>query len=187
MIYYPASKWPNARSGFGLIELLISIGILMFITSLVMVRHSGFNQTILVDNQAYEVAFDIRQAQNRAVSPQVGATEDIRGGYGIRFLDDNRTYEMFQRTQSGVIVVESTQLDNRFRFAVDGAGSANKIFFSRPDFDARFIADGDFDNAISADQINITISLVDGDPEQSGRVVTVTGAGQINIERSASE
>ena len=176
------------QGGFGLIELLVSIGILLLITSLVMVRHSSFNQTVLVENQAYEVAFDIRQTQIRAVSPQVGATGDIRGGYGIRFLGDtNNRYEIFQLTQSGVVVVETVQLDNRFQFSVSGAGNADTIFFSRPDFDARFIANNDFGNPLAADQLNITISATDPAPNQSSRVVTVTNTGQVTISRSSNE
>ena len=178
----------SAQRGFTLIELMIAIGIITLITSLVMVRHSSFNSAVLEENQAYEVAFDIRQTQMRAVSPQVG-TGDIRGGYGIRFFDDNRTYEIFQQQGGSNLVVDRRQLDNRFQMEVsDSAGSdANTIFFQRPDFDARFRRNSG-DEVPDADSMTINISMTDsGGIDTGGRDIIVTSSGQISIRRAGDE
>lgn len=181
----------SSQRGFTLIELMISIGIITLITSLVMIRHSSFNSAVLEENQAYEVAFDIRQTQMRAVSPQVGITGDVRGGYGIRFVDDpsgtNRIYEVFQRIDGEDRVIDRRQLDNRFQLTVSEAGTANTIFFQRPDFDARFFRDSGTE-VEDADRMVINVSLVDGgNSDTGGRNIEVTSSGQISIRRANEE
>lgn len=174
------------RGGFGLIELMVSIGILALITTMVMIRHSSFNSSVLEETQAYEVAFDIRQTQMRAVSPQFGITNDIRGGYGVRFLTtDNRTYEIFQETGDGEIVIDRRQLDPRFRFELPllENNDVTTIFFQRPDFDARF-KDSQGNLAITVDELVINISMVgDSGFQSNGRDIEVTSTGQITIRR----
>lgn len=173
---YTASYNRTSQGGFSLVEMLIVIGIITLITSAVLVRQSSFNNTTVLQNAAYEVAFDIRQAQSRAVSPQVG-TGDLRGGYGIRFLTDNMTYEIFQRAGTDVVPVESRRIDPRFRLNI--TESIDAIFFERPDFDARFKSGG---TEISGmDAVDILVSM---DGETSGYVVTVTSVGQITVSRS---
>ena len=181
-----SSSPSSSQQGFTLVELMISIGIITLITSLVMIRHSSFNSAVLEENQAYEVAFDIRQTQMRAVSPQVG-TGDIRGGYGIRFLDGNRTYEIYQQQGGSDLVVDRRQLDNRFHMEITGAGTANTIFFQRPDFDARFL--NNEGNPVSGvDSMTINISMTDDEGiDTGGRDIIVTSSGQISIRRAGDE
>lgn len=146
MTQYSKFHIRTAQGGFGLIELLISIGILLLITSLVMVRQSSFNQSVLLNDQAFEVGFDIRQTQMRAVSPQIGTAGDFRGGYS--FAVDSSTpdrYTIYQYTQQGERhTVEVVNIDPRFKLEIvplltgEATTQVNQveIYFERPEFDA---------------------------------------------------
>ncbi len=70
--------------GFTLIELMVTISIITIITSILLIRHSAFDSGVLLKNQAYEVALDIRALQVRALSVE-GAGTDSRRGLGVRF------------------------------------------------------------------------------------------------------
>jgi Tfp pilus assembly protein FimT len=58
--------------GFGLVELMVSISIMMLLTVVILNRQSSFNGAVLLRNQAYEVAFALRKAQLLAVSGNTG-------------------------------------------------------------------------------------------------------------------
>lgn len=181
---------PISGRGFGLVELMVSIGIIALITTMVMVRHSSFNSAVLEENQAYEVAFDIRQTQTRAVSPQAGINQNFRSGYGIRFINE-RSYEIYAFTDSTQTVVERRQLDPRFTFEVAHRTSTDSlesldledrpaIQFARPDFDAQFINN---EGAILGSAMIINVRMTDNG-NNTGRDIVVSRAGQINIEKA---
>lgn len=62
----------------------MTIAIIGLITTLVMVRYSSFNSAVLLKNQAYEIALDIREAQVFAISVR-GAGNQFREEYGLFF------------------------------------------------------------------------------------------------------
>ncbi|XKT75176.1 MAG: Tfp pilus assembly protein FimT/FimU [Patescibacteria group bacterium UBA2103] len=91
---------PNTllKKGFTLIELLVSAAIIIVITSVALVQHNQFNETLALTNLAYEVGLSVRQAQVFGISvrefegsARVGAAEDFL--YGVHFEYDpaNRT------------------------------------------------------------------------------------------------
>lgn len=141
------SSRPNtASAGFGLVELLVSIGIMMLVTTAVLVRQSSFNSSVLLENQAYEVAFDVRQTQLQAVSAQSGTDDDFYSTYQITFTTNNRMYDVFRLNPDGSEsrMGAPLQLDPRFRIAAimaDGVdiGNSASIRFLRPNFDATFV------------------------------------------------
>lgn len=72
------------RRGFTLIELMVSIGIFLVISSIVMVNQRSFGGNMQISNLAYDVALGIRQAQVYGT----GMKKNIAGtykGYGIHF------------------------------------------------------------------------------------------------------
>ncbi len=179
------------QKGFGLIELLVAIGIITLITSTILVRQSAFNSTVLLENQAWEIATDIRQAQNLAASPQRRSGDDFRGQYGISFTANTQTYTVFHLpdgSTSPVNIGRPFSLDPRF---VVSSVSANNptgtnaitdtavIRFERPNFDAQFF-NGD-SNQVIADSVTVTIQPR-GDAANA-REITVSSTGQITVNR----
>lgn len=68
--------------GFTLVEMLVSVGIFMILTSMVVYNYSDFNSNIIVTNVAYDVALALRQAQVYGLSVR-GNTSVFSAGYGI--------------------------------------------------------------------------------------------------------
>lgn len=150
--------------GFGLVELMVSISIMMLLSSIILVRHTAFNGAVLLRNQAYEVAFALRQAQLMAVSgnnnsggASLGTTTQQFGVYFNKSTGNNQSYIIFHDVNvNGVWDGTTTDdqigaagsIDKRFKIQnftkADGstlmATTINKfsIVFTRPNFDAKF-------------------------------------------------
>lgn len=156
--------------GFTLVELMVTISIMVLVTSAVLVRHTSFNSAVLLENQAYEIAFDIRQTQLLAVSAR-GRDADFRQTFSIEFEPGQRTYQIYQGT---FLYGAPGALDRRFEItSVSGGSEGNpaRIEFRRPNFDAIF--DDSLDTFI------ITIAPVNGTGE---RTIEVTRTGQITVQ-----
>jgi prepilin-type N-terminal cleavage/methylation domain-containing protein len=168
------------QRGFGLVELLVSISIIAMVSSIVLVRNNSFNGAVILRDQAYEVAFALKQAQLMAVSGS-----DVSGAnshtFGIYFdKDNNQQYITFRdegiqsgRYESGVDVQVGLtgHLDKRFKIRgvtyLDGtsAGDYISVTFARPNFDA------------IVKRANSGTALAVG----SVRRVKITPAGQISV------
>lgn len=82
-------------NGFTLVELLVSVAIFVTITTVVLVRHSQFSGTILVENLAYDIALSVRKAQVFGLSIKESST-GFNAGYGVHFDEDsNNSYIFF--------------------------------------------------------------------------------------------
>ncbi len=183
--------------GFSLIELLVTITIVTLITALVMVRYSAFDSSILLNNQAYEIALDIRETQVRSISVQVGndGTDSFSSNFGLHFNIDTPTeYIFFQDRQIapgiGVYgpgneeVGSPFTLDLRFELAVMyiNGNTSNQIddasiVFRRPNFDARI------DSESTSDQINsLHIVVASVRNPAATRTVIVYNSGQITVD-----
>ncbi|MCX6718852.1 MAG: prepilin-type N-terminal cleavage/methylation domain-containing protein, partial [Candidatus Taylorbacteria bacterium] len=73
-----------SRSGFTLVELMVSIGIFVFMTALMIVKFGNFNQSILLTNLSYDIALTLRTAQTYGLSVQ-GSNLSFRYPYGVAF------------------------------------------------------------------------------------------------------
>lgn len=196
-MYFKRFACANKKSaGFSLLEVLITSAIIGIITAIAVVRYSAFNSSILLKNQAFELALAIREAQVFSISIR-GEGDIFRKGYGIYFDMSDGTaskYELFldsgtenpRAFGTGDQIVSSTVMDSRFRISSicvedicsgDGVTTNFAVSFQRPIFDARFQADI---YRADANQAVITISNVDG-PQQS-RTVTVSRTGQITVQ-----
>lgn len=58
--------------GFTLVELMVSVAIFAFMTSLLVTKYGNFNQTILLSNLAYDTALILRTAQTFGLSVKQG-------------------------------------------------------------------------------------------------------------------
>jgi prepilin-type N-terminal cleavage/methylation domain-containing protein len=92
------------RAGFTLVELLISIAIIGVVSSIVLVKYSSFDSTVLLKGLAYEIALSLREAQVRSVS--VSGVEGTSGDkvfdypFGVTFslvtTQDQKKYTSFR-------------------------------------------------------------------------------------------
>lgn len=178
------------HSGFSILEVLITAAIIGIITGIITLRYGSFNNLILLKNQAYQIAIDLREMQTRALSV-AGSVADFRRPYGVYFnADDTDRYvtfiEMDNRGESGYGFygedeeLETRRLDQRFRLKRICSGSdiddctpinSLSIIFQRPNFDA-VMNNGAVTNAL------IEVETVTGD---GTRVININAAGQITV------
>ncbi len=72
--------------GFTMVEMLVSLGIILIITSIVLLGQNSFNKNLVLVDTAYTVAFTLRQAQTLALSSRkVGTIQNA--GYGTHFAN----------------------------------------------------------------------------------------------------
>jgi hypothetical protein len=77
---------------------MVTVTIVVLVTAIIMVQYASFNNSVLMRNQAYLTAFDIREAQAYAVSIK-GRGGEFREEYGIHFTLDGTapdSYILFQ-------------------------------------------------------------------------------------------
>ena len=76
-----------SRAGFSLIELMVSISIIVLVVAVIIVQQTSFNGSVLLRNEAYEVALTLRNIQLSAVSASVN-NGSFRALYGAHFNID---------------------------------------------------------------------------------------------------
>jgi prepilin-type N-terminal cleavage/methylation domain-containing protein len=96
-------RFRNSRA-FTLIELLISAAIITIITSIVLVRFTAFDSTILLKSLAYEVATSVREAQIYSVSVINTSGGNFRYPYGLSFSPGNTSYIFFRFANTSTAV-----------------------------------------------------------------------------------
>lgn len=103
--------------GFSLIEMLVSLGIIVIITAIVLLGQSNFNRSLVLVDTAYTIAFTLRQAQTLGLSSKKFGTIQ-NAGYGVHFVGETPTaYELFAdslpaapgNSQGGLCVGHSAQ------------------------------------------------------------------------------
>ena len=93
-------KTPNtlkATKGFSLVELLVTIGLFVIVTGVILFNFRLFDSRIVLDNLAYEIALTVRQAQVFGTSvKELGAGSEIFPSYGVYFsLSDDNAFTLF--------------------------------------------------------------------------------------------
>lgn len=188
----------SLNAAFSLIELMITIGIVMLITGIALIKYGSFNNSILLRSQAFELALDIRQAQQYAISVNTDFSGyDQYQGIGMYFdLNNSGRYTLYQDSYNGQSVIDKNKpisynngeailpyylLDPRFKIAricFDGNTPCNKtnasVAFRRPNFDARI-----YDGSTPATQVDIVLEPVNG--SGASRTVTVYSSGQVQV------
>lgn len=181
--------------GFGLIELIVSLSIVTIVTGIVVAKHNAFNGAILLRNQAYEIAFIIREAQQLAVSGQTAddLTEVQKQRYGVAFSlttsgevnkqaivlykdnNDNARYDANDEDQ------KTYRLDSRFEIVDLTTSNTSRqnmrVVFERPLFDAKFYRESA--NQVERGTATIVIRPVGKDTPE--RIITVSSAGQVSV------
>lgn len=189
------SKNRSHTGGFGLIELLVSISIMVVVVSIVLVRQSSFNGAVLLRSQAYEIALQLRDVQLSAVSAN-SQNGVYRSAIGVYFNDNspnNISYRIFADVDNdGYDATEEFGfqglLDPRFEIRdirTTGPGyntnSGLSVVFQRPNFDALFY---DSNGPVAASLVEIDIGRLNGagTPNDVIRTVEISSAGQIAVQ-----
>ncbi len=194
----------NSSSGFTLIELLVVITIFVVLTTVVIFNQNSFDNSILLNNLAYDVALTIRQAQVYGVSTREAASSSASfPAYGVYFDkgSDNKIFVLFADTNGnhmydGTLLCSSSDIECVQRFTInrgdyislicvgankdtcDSGVSKAQIYFQRPNPNANiFNLDGS--SPVQANSITIGVSSKDG----TTRNVIVSGIGQIYVQQ----
>lgn len=179
-----------ARRGFSLLELMVTITIVTLITGIVMFQYSAFDSTVLLKNQAFELALDIRDTQVRAISVRSDERSgaEFGGSYGLHFQKSKpNEYILFQDLNEngqydGGEELATYNLDQRFYiddlFFDGGTGTdIASVVFRRPNFDARIRSSA---SAPPAASVHIVIASVRN--PSAARTVSVYHSGQISVD-----
>jgi type II secretory pathway pseudopilin PulG len=184
-------------AGFGLVELLVSISIMLLVSVVIFTRQDAFNSAILLRSEAYAIALRIREVQLSAVSA-VGQESNFRQVYGLYFSSaagGNTTYAVFQDLNnnnlfdSGERWSNQGSIDRRFVISEirtdDGSGTfttrgALSVLFERPNFDAQ-IADASGLITPTPTRVEIDVTERAGGADAITRTIEITRAGQVSV------
>ncbi len=188
---------PAEVSGFGMVELMVSISIMAIVTGVIIVRQSSFNSAVLLRNQAYEIALAMREVQLNAVST-IGFSGEFRTVLGVHFDTSNDdTYRIFRdgdgdRYYDGVSEEFGVQslVDDRFEVrgirtitnGVPTTRTALSVVFERPNFDARFFIGSSAEVNASSVEIDVSRRGITGDAITDVRTIEITSTGQIAVQ-----
>lgn len=110
------SKKINSKSGFTLIELLVAIVIFVITTGIVIFSQNKFDNGILLDNLAYDIAITVRQAQSFGVNVKEssgGSSNVAFPPYGV-FFDLNQSNKNFILFSDPVIDPNTGEADLKY-------------------------------------------------------------------------
>jgi type II secretory pathway pseudopilin PulG len=180
--------------GFGLIELLVTISIMMLVSAVILAKQSAFNGATLLRSQAYEVALGVREVQMGVVSAQSDGLGTFRSVQGVYFNTNNSgTYRIFKDADNDSFYDANEEygkqgfLDARFQIrairavgaSINGTGLA--VVFVRPNFDAKFYDSSGQVNASSI-QIDVARKNTSATTSDAVRTIEITAAGQISVK-----
>lgn len=185
----------QANAGFSIIELLVTSFIIALISGLVLVSYGGFNSSVLLSNQAYEIALDIRQMQVFSLGERADGGSE-REQYGVYFdLGSSRSsYTLYRNNPDGSDDGFDASEDNGFaigtvdpRFIVtnitaDGSSVAELgIIFQRPNYDAIFCARANSGSACDSSVSDIVITVASDADNLLTKEIVVSATGQISV------
>ncbi len=194
----PTSTFRITRA-FSLIEVLVTITIVTLITAIIMVRYSSFDSSILLNNQAYEIALDLRETQVRSISVQADGTDEFQSGFGLYFNSATPDeYILFQDTNNdnrynaNETTLTTLTLDSRFTiqgiyinnsFALTARRGAASVVFKRPNFDANIRVAPNNSSVINNAVIQtVYLQVASTRDTSSFKSIAIYSSGQISVE-----
>jgi len=189
-------------NGFTIIEMLVTLSIVVIATGLVMLKYASFNSSVLLNNQAYAIGFDIRETQSISISVR-GAGGEFRQEYGMYFdISTPNQYQLFQdigdtkpvQYDDGEEIGDPVIIDPRYTIVDicgttltnpivrhcysegDGYPANVSVAFARPDFEAVMYGD-------NMGQLSVAEITIAGDIDSTfSKTILVSNTGQITIQ-----
>jgi Tfp pilus assembly protein FimT len=95
-------KLISNTKAFTLIELMVTVGIFVLMTALILARYNSYYSGTVFTNMAYDVALTMRQAQTYGISVKATTGVDFTGSYGVNFLHSspNNEFSLYSYTKS---------------------------------------------------------------------------------------
>lgn len=185
----------NMIGGFGLLELMVSIGIVVLVMGIIMSKHSSYNSAVLLRSQAYSVALQVREIQLSAVSAtEIGGFRNVLGLHFDNSTTNKGFYYNFRDSDSdnyfdfNEVFGRRNNIDSRFeigeiRLSDGSTENALSVIFERPNFDARFYTSlGPVAASVNAVEIEIRLKGTTGTGVGEVRNVEITKTGQITVK-----
>ena len=192
-----------------MVELVVVTGIIVVVTSVVLVNNNRFGGVVQLENLAYDIALSVRQAQVFGTSVQRYGSEGFSSGYGMHFdVNDPQHYEFFADVDRDGFFdsldenVSPSPYTIRSGFRISGlcapqgadaatctgVSSATQldIVFKRPEADAWISASGvgcTYGAGSCAESARIILLSPRGDVMS----VLVGANGQISVQRETSQ
>ena len=185
-MYSHSSHRFKIAAGFGLIELMVSISIMMLVAAIILIRQDSFNGAVLLESQAYEIALATREVQQNAVSASSinGTTRQMLGVYFD--LNNRSTYRIFRENSQTVShsaaeeYGQQNSIDPRFELkdlrVNCTSESSVSVMFERPNFDGKFYVGGT-ERLVESVEIDVGTK----DPSAGVKTVIITSTGQISV------
>lgn len=208
MVINPTYRRKNnlTQLGFGLIELMVSISVMVLVTSVILVKHDSYNGATLLRSQAYDIALQLREVQLLSISAAQDGSANanaFRNVYGVHFsTTTNDTYFVFKDADSDFYFDYANTNSEKFgkqgtlssKFVIDtirlisSSGNTEEnelsISFKRPNFDANFYegSGNAVDPSVSAVEIDVRTKGTTGGGSGNIRTVEITRTGQITVK-----
>ena len=183
------------KGGFGLVELMVSISIMVIVSAIILGRQASFNGSVLLRSQAYEIALHVREIQLNAVSASSDGVGGFRSVLGLHFDTgtlNNGVYHVFRDADDdGYYDADEAFglqgiLDKRFEIreirimaAIPYTVPDLSVVFVRPNFDARFF---DSSGELLVPSVEIDVGRRGFSGTDSIRTVEITSTGQIAVQ-----
>lgn len=183
------------KKGFTLVELMVTVGIFVLMTALLLARYNSYYSGTIFTNTAYDIALTIRQAQSYGISVKASEDANFSYAYGVRFnLSETNgpkqfSFAKYSNVSSGSYINDSDfVLEKLYRLrhgayiskicrGVDCTVTKLDIIFLRPNPNPYMCNQSN--PCVSGD--NYSVELISGDGS-SKRTISINGVGKITID-----
>jgi len=187
------------NKGFTIVELIVSIGIFAFMTALLLAKYGNFNQGVLLNNLAYDIALTIRNAQSYGLNVKSASrsSNEFLYPYGVYFdtstgkdtsfifFTDRNSDGLYTESSNPAtkdLIISKTSITRGSKISTiyrdnntNNSLTSLNITFKRPDPNAIIKANGATGTLYPNAQIRVM--AIDG----TYRDINVSSVGQISV------
>ena len=87
----------KTKKGFNLVEMLIVLGIVIFLSAILLPSYGSMRAKFALLRSAYQLAQDIKMAREMAISAKAAAG-GVPSGYGVYLIEGNSNYMIYVDT-----------------------------------------------------------------------------------------
>jgi len=139
-------KSPKLQYGFTLIELMVTMGIIIIISSIVLTNFREGDRRTTLSLKSQQLVADLREMQNNAQVAASLASGPLPLSYGIVFIRTESQYRLFAETSSpnyqynvSDVLIETVQLGDYTISQINGGACSNfNVGFAVPSADIYF-------------------------------------------------